>query len=215
MGNRGAGPAGPWEGTLVACLLTPMPAAVAGRLCAGFPWRRCAVHWLRRTSVTLLERRTNWSNSPFKGVRSRSSPFSASSPSTRPRPQRTRAAAVVAAGVAASCRFPHQRPQQARRAAAGGCARQWCAARGGPVVASVAIHRRVCASPRTRIAPALSTTPSRPSSNQMEGGTGWSRSWAGPVDRHTRASGLCRLRCISASQTRTAGPRRQPRQHVR
>ena len=48
MGTRAAGPAGPWEGTLVACAVTPLPAAVAGRLCAGVPGRRRAVRRLRR-----------------------------------------------------------------------------------------------------------------------------------------------------------------------
>ena len=32
-GKRCAGPAAPWLGTLVACAVTPMPGAVAGRLC--------------------------------------------------------------------------------------------------------------------------------------------------------------------------------------
>ena len=32
---RCAGTAGPWEGTLVACSLTPLPGGVADRLCAG------------------------------------------------------------------------------------------------------------------------------------------------------------------------------------
>ena len=36
-GTRAAGPAGPWMGTLVACAVTLMSAAVAGCLCAGVP----------------------------------------------------------------------------------------------------------------------------------------------------------------------------------
>ena len=53
MGNRAAGTAGPWDGTLVACSVTPMPAAVAGRLCAGVPGRRRAVRRLRRETAQM------------------------------------------------------------------------------------------------------------------------------------------------------------------
>ena len=69
MGTRAAGPAGPWTGTLVACLLTPMPGR---RVAAGAPrpGPRRAVYRFRRVPAEywFSSRCGQFSRSPLRSV---------------------------------------------------------------------------------------------------------------------------------------------------